>query len=105
MRIRTRIHPKFKGNGGRYRGTYLHGDIADYYGNDVFEFVGSHGFDEGVHNFEIEQDHGLNEVTFFLWRNQRESNVQPWRGLLVYTKDEKSYQYGLQKYYQKAVNL
>jgi len=67
----------------RYGGTYLHGELEDEIGYDIFCFDRETDFTEGAHEVLIE---GTGRVaTFFLWKSPIEN--WGWRGLLVYNDD------------------
>ena len=67
----------------RYPGTYLHGELEDEIGYDIFAFDRKTEFVEGVNDVLVEESQ--REATFFLWAN--EGTFQLWRGYLVYNDD------------------
>lgn len=96
LTISTMIEDGFK-NKNRFKGTFLHGKIEDDYKHDIFSFDRKQQFDEGVHHLIINKK----DVTFFL----KKGKILPYRGLMVYTKDEIAYKYALDKYVTNSENF
>ena len=69
----------------RYGGTYLHGELEDEVGYDIFAFTTDVTFEEGINKVIIRKTE--REATFFLW-SVKKSGMFPWRGFLVYDDDE-----------------
>jgi len=95
--IKVATDDKYNDN-NRYQGTYLHGKLESDFGYDIFAFDRKQNFDQGIHNFTLNVEGKEQDVTFFLWKNRLPNRGNPWRGLMVYSKDEQSYQYALEKY-------
>lgn len=67
----------------RYRGTYLHGELEEEIGYDIFCFDRPTEFKLGAHDLIIE---GTGRpATFFLWEGD---DMQEFRGYLIYNDDE-----------------
>lgn len=98
LTITTATEDGFKSE-NRYRGTYLHGKLETDFGYDIFSFDRKQDFDQGIHNFTLNVDGKEQDVTFFLWKNEHYTiRMEPWRGLMVYTKDTEYYEDALEKY-------
>lgn len=80
--------------GNWYKGTYLHGKIESVFEYDIFCFDRKINLDEGIHQFVLNGQ----DVSFFLWKNREPNVVHPWRGYLVYSKDEEAYDFALKQY-------
>jgi hypothetical protein len=71
----------------RYRGTYLHGDLEEEIGYDIFAFDEDTDFGEGEHRVLIKES--ARHATFFLWKGDHSSSE--WLGYLVYNDDSDFY--------------
>ena len=86
----------------RYPGTYLHGEIENEIGYDIFCFDRETDFKEGVNDLII---YGTGrKATFFLWVAKSQcyiGSIYEWRGLLVYDDDEE-FEYCLREFNNRS---
>ena len=79
----------------RYRGTFLHGELQSKLGYDIFSFNQETNFEEGIHSITV---NGIS-CYFYLWKTTSiDSNIIPWRGLLVIQTDLESVKYAQECY-------
>jgi hypothetical protein len=79
----------------RYRGTYLHGQLEDKKGYDIFSFERKQQFKEGIHEIKIDGE----DCSFFLWKSGK---LYDWRGFLILSKDQEARKHALKHYLNKT---
>lgn len=84
----------------RYPGTYLHGELEDEIGFDIFAFDKETDFGVGEHEVFIEESG--RHATFFLWTGDH--HIRKWRGFLIYT-DDSEYYYCKRAFLTREVNI
>jgi hypothetical protein len=77
----------------RYKGTYLHGELADIYKYDIFSFDKPFIFYQGMHKLLVDDKH----CTFFLWYGKIHDD-DVWRGYLVLDSDTECYEQARRSY-------